>query len=103
LISVRATVDEENFGMMKTLYNTCMNETEIKAVGTAPLVALLDEFAKVFPIEDAAYSAGPNVTMADTKVVRETLLWMEKLGVGTIVSMGAGVDDKDPVSAAVRT
>lgn len=84
--------------MMKSFYNSCMNQTELKRVGVAPVVSLLNDFIKVFPVDDAAYASGPNVTAADTKVISDSILWMEKLGVETLASLGVGVDDKDPVS-----
>lgn len=84
---------------MKTYYNTCMDETKLKSIGVAPLVGLLEELAKLFPIEEDAFNATAGVTAADTVALGKATLFMEKLGVETMVSMGVGVDDKNPVSA----
>jgi endothelin-converting enzyme len=94
-------VDEENFNMMKALYNTCLDEATLKKLGIAPLVALLDEIAKAFPIEESAYGNSANIGPSDFKDIRETMLLLSKQGISTIEGIYVGIDDKDPVSTPI--
>jgi endothelin-converting enzyme len=96
-ITVRQTVDETNFDMMKNLYESCMNQTELNKLGAAPLVSLLEEFSKIFPLDDESYTSNATVSEADTKIIGDAMIWMGNLGIYTIESLGSGADDKNPV------
>ncbi len=54
LVAKRASVDQDNFNMMKSFYNSCMNQTELKRVGIAPGVSRLNDVIKIVPVEEAA-------------------------------------------------
>jgi len=75
-----------------------MNETNLKAIGVTPLVNLLADFAKVFPVDDTTYAGNSTVSEADTKAVGDALVWMAKIGVQTVENYYPGTDDKNPVS-----
>ena len=102
LLSVRETVDQDNFDMMKNLYNSCMDQTTLKSLGAKPLISFLDDFAKIFPVDDAALTANTTITAADTKAIGDASIWLGKLGIYPIEYYGPGTDDKDPVCEAPR-
>ena len=102
LLSVRETVDQDNFDMMKNLYSSCMDEKTIKSLGAKPLISFLEDFAKVLPVDDAALTANTTVSAADTKAVGDASIWLGKLGISPIEFYGPGVDDKNPVCRAPR-
>lgn len=77
-------IEKENFGKIKSAYNSCMKEDAIKAYGVKPLRDVLDEFEKYYPV------AGPEPS-ADKEGLTKALVWLAKNSVDAIVSFGASV------------
>ena len=96
LISVRASVDEDNFNLMKSFYNACMDEPTLKTLGIKPLVDLLGEVAKLLPVDDSAYGKSAPLTPADDTSIRDTYAFLSDLNVGTFEDFGPTTDDKFP-------
>lgn len=71
-------IEKENFGKMKTAYNTCMKQDAIKVYGVKPVRDILDEFEKYYP------AAGPEPS-ADKEGLTKALIWLAKNGVGAII------------------
>ncbi len=78
--------DLDNFNTLKTAYNACMAVDKIKQVGLKPLQ---DEL-KAFPV------------LKDTKDLSGPILYLEKLGISSLLNLSPNPDDKDPVSARDR-
>ncbi|KAF2660421.1 endothelin-converting enzyme [Lophiostoma macrostomum CBS 122681] len=89
--------DEQNFDKMKAVYEACLDEDVIKKAGTAPLLGVLDDIVKLFPIS----SREEMVTADDTSSIKDTVLYLSKLGIAALLSMGTGPDDTDPDSVIV--
>lgn len=70
---------------MKEVYNTCMDESAIKAYGTKPLEDILNEFNKVFPRE------GKPVYTELNDELTKTVTWLLKHSVSGLVSVDTGV------------
>lgn len=97
LIEVRATIDEQNFDKLKTFYNSCMDTDTITKIGVKPIVDLVTEFTKVFPVDDAAWASNAPLSAADSNMFGDALAFSEKLGIETFFSSFVGADDLDPV------
>ncbi|KAF2670943.1 zincin [Microthyrium microscopicum] len=82
--------DKANFDKMKAAYDTCMNEDKIKEYGVAPLVKILNEFDKVYPVK------GPNPTKDNKEELTNALIWLANNDVSGLVSSGNGADDSNP-------
>ncbi|KAI1460816.1 endothelin-converting enzyme 1 [Annulohypoxylon moriforme] len=93
LMKIAASSDEDNFNMIQEAYNSCMNETALQKLGVAPLISLIDQVASSFPV---AEGVSEPVQQADYAALSETILLLEKIGVGSFVGLGAGADDKNP-------
>ena len=84
LSAANITIEKENFGKMKSMYNACKNEDAIKAYGVKPLRDLLDEFEQYYP------ATGPEPS-ADSEGLTKALIWLGKNSVNAIVSAGVTV------------
>ncbi|GKT79872.1 endothelin-converting enzyme [Colletotrichum tofieldiae] len=87
------SADEQNFDKMKAAYDACLDEDKIKSVGIEPLVQILDEIKKVYPIEGAA--------SVDSSPTKDAILLLSRYGVDALVSSGTGADDRDPDTVVV--
>lgn len=81
--------------MMQETYNSCMNETVLQKVGVAPLVSLIDQVAASFPVAEGGSGDEP-VQESDYTALSDTILLLEKIGVGSLVGLSVGADDKNP-------
>lgn len=91
--------DRASFALVKKAYDACMDEAEVRREGMAPVVALLRELARVFPVNSSAY-ANPNTTTmaaADGAALREALLYLTQTNLLPLLGIGPGRDDKHPV------
>jgi endothelin-converting enzyme len=93
LEAVKKNADEDNFDKMKAAYDACLNEDQIKSVGVAPLMKVLDEIKKAYPIT--------TLETSDSHAVKDAILLLEKYGVSSLVSAGTGADDTDPDTVVV--
>jgi endothelin-converting enzyme len=76
-----------------------MNEDKIKEDGVKPLLEILGQVADMFPAQ-----AIPKTTLkgSDKEDIAGTILFLAKLGVTSLVALGAGADDKDPDEVVVQ-
>jgi endothelin-converting enzyme len=93
LMAVKKTADEENFDKMKAAYDACLNEDHIKSVGVRPLMDVLEEVRKAYPIT--------TLPTSDSHALRDAILLLAKYGISTLVSTGTGADDTDPDTVVV--
>jgi endothelin-converting enzyme len=92
-MSIEKSADEKNFDKMKTAYEACLNEDEVKRVGARPLVDVLDEIKKVYPADASGAS--------DEHALADTILLLAKYGITSLVSADTGADDTDPDNVVV--
>ncbi|KAI1388799.1 endothelin-converting enzyme 1 [Hypoxylon trugodes] len=93
LFTRAASTDEENFLMIQNAYNSCLNETVLQKTGVAPLVDLIGQLAKSFPVDEGDSAT---VQESDYVTLSDTILFLEKIGVTSFLGLGAGADDKNP-------
>ncbi|KAI9002782.1 hypothetical protein BC832DRAFT_560809 [Gaertneriomyces semiglobifer] len=83
--------DEEanhaNFDKVQGLYGSCKDEARIDGAGKQPLVALLNEVVRGFPLGDRK---------VDGRKVIEAVANAHSRGASALFSMYVGQDDKDP-------
>jgi len=90
LQTIAKTADEENFDKMKAAYDACLDENKIKSIGIDPLLHVLDEIKKTFP-----------VVRSESHSIKDTVLLLAKYGVTGLVTAGTGADDTDPDTVVV--
>lgn len=91
LQTISKSADEENFDKMKLAYDACLDEDKIKNIGVEPLLSVLDEIKKTFPID----------SKETLHTLKDTLLLLARHGVTGLVATGVGADDKDPDTVVV--
>jgi endothelin-converting enzyme len=80
-----------------------MDESTIKKAGIKPLVEILHQIADIFPATNPAVGKRTALTAdKDNEDIATTILFLSKLGVSALVSLGAGADDKDPDTVVVQ-
>jgi endothelin-converting enzyme len=89
--------DEQNFDKMKAVYDACLDEDVIKKAGTDPLLGVLEDIVKLFPVS----GTDALVTVNDEASIKDTVLYLSKLGITALLSTGTGADDTDPDSVIV--
>lgn len=98
LLTVAASTDEDNFNVMKKVYNSCMNEAVLQKLGVEPLVNLIQVVAASFPVASSSYGVDDNISQESLATLSDTILLLEKMGITTFESLGTGADDRNPVS-----
>ncbi|KAI1135264.1 endothelin-converting enzyme 1 [Hypoxylon sp. FL0543] len=93
LMKQAVSTDEENFDMIQKAYNSCMNETSLQEIGVQPLVNLIEQVATSFPV---AEGDSGSVEESDYAALSDTILLLQKIGIGAFVGLTAGADDKNP-------
>ncbi|EXJ93893.1 hypothetical protein A1O1_02286 [Capronia coronata CBS 617.96] len=88
------SVDHDNFDKLKAAYDACLDEDTIKKIGITPLMEILNETSSRFSIARQSNSA-------KNEALSDTILYLAKLGVSSLVSSGTGADDKDPDTVIV--
>jgi endothelin-converting enzyme len=88
LIQTLSSVDQQNFDKLKGAYDACMDEKTIKQAGIRPLAGILRQVAEMAKSEDS-------------NALSDTVLFLHKLGVTSLLSLGASADDKDPDTVVV--
>ena len=76
-----SSVDQQNFDKLRNAYDACMDEDTIKKAGVKPLLEVLHDVAEL---------------SKDSSGLSDTITFLLKLGVSSLVSVGAGADDKQP-------
>ena len=92
----RETVDEENFNKIYDAYNACLNETEIKKIGSSPLLNILLKIEELFPASRPNQMRGlvPSMDHPQQKSIvyegenelSNTMAYLMDIGVDTLVS-----------------
>lgn len=85
--------DEEIFAKMQDGYNACLNETLLKSIGAKPLIELLTELGRIYPVKHTRSSKDTSLT--------DAVQFLIGRGVRTPISIGVSADDKDPDSNVI--
>jgi endothelin-converting enzyme len=93
LKAVKKSADEENFDKMNTAYNACLNEDQIKRAGAEPLIRVLEEIKRAYPVTTVAGT--------EPQELSDVITLLSKYGVPSLVSAGTGADDTDPDTVIV--
>lgn len=80
--------DHEIFAKMQDGYNACLNETLLKSIGAKPLIDLLTELGRIYPVKQRSSKKDTSLT--------EAVQFLISKGVRTPISIGVGADDKNP-------
>ncbi|KAI7901157.1 uncharacterized protein BX663DRAFT_515138 [Cokeromyces recurvatus] len=97
-------VDKENFGMMKTYYDTCMNLTYINSLGPTPIYEDIAVFQnKIFPINTNSNSNDDSnnnneslyFSKDNIQVISQTMSLFNQYGISTLFSLFVDQDDKN--------
>lgn len=91
LKTVKKSADQENFDKMKSAYDACLNEDQVMKAGAAPLLQVLEEIKKVFPITNDA----------NPQELSDVITLLAKYGVPSLVAAGTGADDTNPDTVVV--
>lgn len=79
--------DEEIFSKMQDSYNACLNETQLRNVGSKPLIDLLVKLGNIFPEKKPK---GKDTSLTDA------VKFLMTIGARGPISLGVGADDRDP-------
>ncbi|KAI8638269.1 hypothetical protein BD408DRAFT_423262 [Parasitella parasitica] len=80
-------IDKQNFGKVKSLYDSCMNEALIDDRGSEPIYPLLKEIRDMFPASKGS---------SDSRRLTQTLSFLAKRGIGALFEIIVDADPKDP-------
>ncbi len=79
-----------------------MDEDSIKKTGIKPLVEIIHEIAGIFPTEEATIVKRTPIEAIDNEDIANTVEFLYKIGITSLVSVGVGADDKDPDTVVVQ-
>ncbi|KAJ3299627.1 Peptidase M13 [Borealophlyctis nickersoniae] len=87
-------VDRQNFEKAQGLYLSCKNESGIEAVGAGPMIDLLRDVSKQFPLKAVNGVNGEKLSQAVANA--------HNLGVSALFSMSVESDDREPDVNIIR-
>jgi endothelin-converting enzyme len=96
LLQSISSIDQQNFDKLKAAYDACMDEGTIKKAGIKPLLEVIHQVAELFPVTESAFHKRTLLNGKSKEDIPDLLLYLNKLGLSPLVSLGAGADDKDP-------
>lgn len=80
--------DQDIFAKMQDSYNACLNETLLRSVGSKPLLDLLYDLGRLYPVKQPKRGRDSSLT--------DAVQFLISIGVRSPISIGVGADDKDP-------
>ncbi|KDN65333.1 putative peptidase family M13 [Colletotrichum sublineola] len=89
-------VDKENFNLIVTAYNACLNKTVIDAAGLQPLIGLIDRVAAAFPVANTTEDRERKVSKNDAENMGKALLLFSQHGIQTFESIDVAFEDLNP-------
>ncbi|POS86146.1 hypothetical protein EPUL_003660 [Erysiphe pulchra] len=96
------SIDEENFTKLRSAYDACMDESKIKKEGVEPLKKVIQQIMNLFPVAASNVFERIPLTTDDEKQLSESMIFFEKLGIASLISLSAGTDDKNPDLVVVK-
>ena len=100
-------LDRQNFNKVKSLYDSCMNETHIDSRGPEPLYPLLKAIHDIYPSEGfTATEKGAYEIQADAEVDQQqltrALAYLSKNGVDALFGLFVDADPKEPEKTSLQ-
>ncbi|KAL8948754.1 MAG: hypothetical protein Q9222_005079 [Ikaeria aurantiellina] len=105
------SADKAIFSKIQSAYNACLDEKTIKSRGSAPLLDILRNIEKDFPLKSSEDDASqyPGAVARHQKgllhygenPLTRTIAYLAQIGVDALVSFGVDADEKDPDSAVL--
>lgn len=91
-------IDRQNFDKLKDFYEACLNESGIDDLGAKPLIPILHEIVKLFPLDakdDAAVTVGPH-SQPWSRNLTNVLSYLAQYNVNPFFAMFVDADAKNP-------
>jgi endothelin-converting enzyme len=79
-----------------------VDEDTIKKKGIKPLQEIIHQIAGMFSVEESEFQKRTLLEGKDEDDLAATILYLSKIGVSSLVSCGAGADDKNPDVVVVQ-
>ncbi|EFQ31298.1 peptidase family M13 [Colletotrichum graminicola] len=92
----QVSLDQDNFNLIVTTYNACLNNTVVEAAGLRPLMSLIDRVAAAFPVANTTEDRGRKVSKGDAENMGNTLLLFSQHGLSTFESIDVTFEDLNP-------
>ncbi|KAK2031791.1 peptidase family M13 [Colletotrichum zoysiae] len=92
----QVSVDQDNFKLIVTAYNACLNNTAVEAAGLRPLISLIDRVAAAFPVANTTEDRARKVSKGDAENMGKTLLLFSQHGLSTFEYIDVTFDDLNP-------
>ena len=111
LFEAHSSAKSDIFNKLKAAYDSCMDEDQIKAAGSTPLLSVLEEIEAHFPANQPHTStigfpklldqAQKGLLFQGETQLSRTVAFLREIGVTAILSLSVGADDKDPDNVVV--
>ncbi|KAL6715232.1 hypothetical protein ACLMJK_007496 [Lecanora helva] len=105
-IEIESSDKQRIFTKLQDGYTSCMDEAEIKKVGSAPLLDILRNVNELFPAKRPDELFKPfhpsnndiqkSMPLNDESPLLRTMSYLTKIGVSALLDFSIGPDDKDP-------
>jgi endothelin-converting enzyme len=102
LLQSLSSVDQQNFNKLKAAYDACMDEDTIKKAGIKPLLDVIHQISAIFPVTESVFHRRTPLIGNDKDDIPDVLVFLNKLGLSPLISLGAGADDKDPETVIIQ-
>ncbi|KAK3694440.1 hypothetical protein B0T22DRAFT_477190 [Podospora appendiculata] len=96
----QVSVDEQNFRLIKTSYDSCMDIESITQAGVTPLVSLLDDLNTIWPFTGGNLTS-PATGDEDWASFSKAVLFLEKIDVHTVAKIYTGRDLVEPNNTVI--
>ncbi|KAK1586162.1 peptidase family M13 [Colletotrichum navitas] len=92
----QVSIDQDNFNLIVTTYNACLNNTAVEAAGLRPLISLIDRVAAAFPVANTTEDKARKVSKGDAENMGKALLLFSQHGLSTFESIDVAFEDLNP-------
>ncbi|RKF76155.1 Endothelin-converting enzyme 1 [Golovinomyces cichoracearum] len=96
------SADKEIFNKIKTAYDVCMNISTIRNQGIKPLVEVIRQIIDLFPVTESDIRKNEPLTASDEMELSEALIFLQKLGIDSLLLLGPTADDKNPDTVVIQ-
>jgi endothelin-converting enzyme len=98
LLSDSSAIDRKIFKKIKETYHACMNEDPASKFGAEPLIEILNEVIRLFPVEAPTSLKNVSTETREQDEMANIIIFLSKLYVTALVSLSVGLNIEDPVS-----
>ncbi|CAJ0917326.1 21458_t:CDS:10 [Entrophospora sp. SA101] len=96
------TIDKQNFYKLQSMYQSCMNETQIGLLRAEPLLPIIKKILSYFPNDEISpfmnfiHKSYLSSLSSDPLNATATLSYLSSIGVNPLFAFGVEADAKDP-------